>query len=239
MIFLNKKPFDIILLEETHVQTSDIKQWQTEWKGFSTWNPGRTGKTCGSGVLINKQKQITVLDYKKDEQGRVITIKAEYQKQRFQVSNLYAPDRPHLRETFFQLLISYLFDDCPLIMGGDFNMVEDETLDRYGGTHSHTHTQGIVNLQKILNAFDLQDKWRFHNKHKREFTWKSRRINENIKSRLDRFYIAESIKYADSETLYTVWSDHSVLILKIKMGTPNTRGTNFWKLNTTVLQELL
>ena len=94
--FLNKKPYDIILLQETHVQTSDIKQWQTEWKGFSTWNPGRTGKTCGSGVLINKQKQITVLDYKKDEQGRVITIKAEYQKQCFQVSNLYAPDRPHL-----------------------------------------------------------------------------------------------------------------------------------------------
>ena len=235
--FISKKPYDIILLQETHVQQCDIMQWQAEWHSYSLWNPGLTGKTCGSGILINKHKQITVIDYKKDDQGRIISIKAEFQQQRFQILNLYAPVRPHLREAFFQLLSSYIFEDCPLIMGGDFNMVEDERLDRDGGTYSHTHTQGILNLRKLLDSFDLKDRWRTHNKHTREFTWKSRKINEKIKSRLDRFYVTDSVKYIDSDTLYTVWSDHYVITLKIKMGITISRGVNYWKLNTTILDE--
>ena len=176
--FLSQKPYDIILVQEVHVQETDIKQWKLEWKGFSIWNPGLTSKTCGSGILINQNKQVTVIDYKKDEQGRVINIKIDFQQQHFQIANLYAPDRPHLRENFFHILSSYLFDDCPLIMGGDFNMVEDERLDRQGGKHSPTHTQGIVNLKRLLKSHNLIDKWRRQNKHTRDFTWVSRKANE-------------------------------------------------------------
>ena len=107
-----------------------------------------------------------MLDYKKDNQGRIITIKIEYQKQKLQIASLYAPDRPHLRETFFQSLRDYLFEDCPLIMGGDYNMVEDVNIDRHGGTNAHRHTQGIVNLRKILSDLDLHEKWRLQNRYK-------------------------------------------------------------------------
>ena len=56
------------------------------------------------GILVNGRKNITVIDYKKDLSGRIINIKIRYKKQKIQIISLYAPDRPHLREHFFQNL---------------------------------------------------------------------------------------------------------------------------------------
>ena len=80
-------------------------------------------------------------------------------------------------------------------------MVECSNKDRKGGKPSHTHKQGIVQLQYLKQDFDLEDKWRKENDKQQQYT---RKQNENIHSRLDRFYISKDIKHIKTEFLYNV-----------------------------------
>ena len=235
--YFENSPYDIVLLQETHVQMEDIPKWKKQWKYYSIWNPGESNKTCGIGILINGHKQITVTDYSKDMNGRVINIKLQYKSQNIQIVSVYAPDKPYLRETFFKNLKTYLFDDTPIVIGGDFNMVECSTKDRKGGVPSHTHKQGIVQLQYLKQEFELEDKWRAENDQRLDYTWTSRKQHDNIHSRLDRFYISKNIQHIKTESLYNIWSDHKILNTVIKLGKPDKRGQNYWKLNTDILND--
>ena len=120
--------------------------------------------------------------------------------------------------------------------GGDFNMVECPNKDRKGGTPSHIHKQGLVQLQFLKQDFDLENKWRIENDKKREYTWISRKQTDNIQSRLDRFYISKDIKHVKTEFLYNVWSDHKILSILMMLGHEVKRGQNYWKLDTEMLQ---
>ena len=77
--YFENSQYDIILLQETHVQT---EKWKQEWKHFTIWNPGESSNTCGMGILVNGRKNITVIDYRKDLSGRIINIKIQYKKQK-------------------------------------------------------------------------------------------------------------------------------------------------------------
>ena len=233
--YFQDSQYDIVLLQETHVQHEDIKKWKEEWKHYSIWNPGNSNKTCGVGILINGKKRITVIDYKKDLSGRIINIKIQFKDQKIQIISIYAPAQPSLRETFFQNVRHAIFEDTRIVIGGDFNMVECLNKDRKGGTPSHTHKQGITQLQYLKHDFDLEDKWRTENEKQLTYTWTSRKQNVKIQSRLDRFYISKTIKHIKTESLYNIWSDHKILSTVILLGEGEKRGKNYWKLNTDIL----
>ena len=236
--YLANSQYDVILLQETHVQTEDIQKWKQGWGNYSIWNPGKSNQTCGVGILINSRKAITVIDYKKDDSGRILTIKVQYKKQKLQVITVYAPNAPHLRESFFQNLKNYIFPDIPIIMGGDFNMVECPYKDRNSGFTTHMHTQGQVQLQYLKQDYDLDDKWRQENDKQRQYTWRSRKQHDKTQSRLDRFYVSNSIKHIKTEYLYNVWSDHKIVNTTVIVGKQEKRGQNYWKLNTEILQDV-
>ena len=122
-------------------------------------------------------------------------------------------------------------------MGGDFNMEECSNKDRNSGYTTHTHTQGLVQLQYRKQEFDLEDKWGNENDRQRQYTWISRKQNDNTQSRLDRFYISHSIKHIKTEFLYNVWSDHKIVSTIVMLGKQEKRGQNYWKLNTEILQD--
>ena len=117
-------------------------------------------------------------------------------------------------------------------------MVECLNKDRNDGYTSHTHTQGQVNLQHLKQEFELIDKWRHENDKQRQYTWASRKQNETTKSRLDRFYIQNSIKHIKTEFLYNIWSDHKIVSTMVIPGKQEKRGQNYWKLNTEILQDI-
>ena len=117
-------------------------------------------------------------------------------------------------------------------------MVECLNKDINDGYISHTHTQGQVNLQHLKQEFDLIDKWRYENDKQRQHTWASRKQNETTKSRLDRFYIQNSIKHIKTEFVYNIWSDHKIVSAMVILGKQEKRGQNYWKLNTEILQDI-
>ena len=77
--------WDVILLQETHVQYADIRKWTKEWGKPSFWNSGASNKTCGVGILINTTKLGSVLAEKRDVEGRVLNIKVELQESLIQI----------------------------------------------------------------------------------------------------------------------------------------------------------
>ena len=235
--YFHDSPYDVILLQETHVQKTDIQNWTHEWGKLSFWNCGPTNKTCGVGILINTPKISHVLETKSDTEGRILTVKLKLEDVLLQIVNIYVPDNPQNRVVFFQHLHTYLVDDAKIIMGGDFNMVEDVALDRLGGTNTSQHKQGLTQLQSVKQRYALVDKWRQKNPTKSEFTWTSPKQHEVIQSRLDRFYIDKGIEYLRTDYYLNKFSDHKFVIVELRIRSRDSNST-YWKLNTQVLSEI-
>jgi exonuclease III len=74
----------------------------------------------------------------------------------------------------------------------------------------------INEIHEIKEKFDLIDIWRVKNPEKVRYTW--RRKRPLIQSRLDRFYISDTMQYNISQVdiLPGILSDHSAIILSIK-----------------------
>ena len=122
-------------------------------------------------------------------QGRILHAIIEVDKQKFQILNVYAPNRPNQRPSFFSNVSQFVQPNLPLILGGDFNMVLDASLDRNGGTPSNDHISGSIELSNIIKEHQLLDVWRHIHKTKRIYTWSS--PDNKIHSRLDRIYISK------------------------------------------------
>ena len=110
-------------------------------------------------------------------------------------------------------------------MGGDFNMVENLTLDRQGGKPNRQHLYGLEELNEIKQNFNLKDIWRTQNKFKRKFTHENGILD--FKSRIDRFYIwnqAEKQFSIRSDIIQNKLSDHHMITLSLKNIPTNKRG---------------
>ena len=232
--------YDIILLQETHVQALDVIPWNTEWRSPCYWNPGPSPHSCGVGILFNNKTSLQPLQVSRDACGRVLAVTLRCDGHTLNIVNVYAPDRPADRPHFFKHLSPYLSPTHINIVGGDFNVVADPTLDRAGGTVSAHHTQGMSQLDTVLTTFHLVDVWRTARPTAREFTWRSPHyLLPQIKSRLDRFYAPPSIllRPVVTEFYINTWSDHSYITFEFTLASSRPPGSPYWKLNTQVLEE--
>ena len=227
---------DIICLQETHIEPKHFELIKSEWNGPLHCNPG-TSNSCGVGIILNSHKKFEVLQTLQDQVGRTLTLKLKYKHQTFQVCTIYAPAKPNLREHFFSELPKYLLPNIPLILNGDFNMVEDPTLHRQGPTVLPQHTKGLTALTELKEQFKLLDCWRQNNPKQRQYTWPTK--HSNIQSRLDRIYLSTDLNHQiiHQDFMPTVWSDHKYISTHIFLMKQETRGANYWKLNTDILTE--
>ena len=89
--FTKQKKKHIDLLQETDSKTNIVKKWEKEWEGTSYWHAGRKPKSVGVAILFKKGLQIEPLHITKDEEGRILSLSFIYEKQIFQLTNIYAP----------------------------------------------------------------------------------------------------------------------------------------------------
>ena len=139
------KNIDITLLQETHSARLNIDKWETEWTGTSFWHSGEIPKSSGVAILIKQNLNIETHTISKDEEGRIITLTFTFENQNFQIINIYGPTKNYEKHIFYKQLQKYITEE-DLILGGDFNMVEDPLLDRQGGNPYITHTLGLLSL---------------------------------------------------------------------------------------------
>ena len=232
---LINKNIDISLIQETHSTRNLICKWQKEWLGKSFWNSATIAKSSGVAILIKKDLNVNFSTIRKDKEGRVLSLHFSIEKQNYQIINIYAPARNSEKPNFCKTLKTYIDSKQNLILGGDFNMVEDILLDRKGGNPNKTHTLGLDYLIKIKQANNLTNIWRKENPHKILFTYHN--INQQIHSRIDRFYITNNQKITNISIVPNGLSDHEAIQLKIKIKKPHILGIGYWKLSTSILRQ--
>ena len=196
--------------------------------------------------------------------GRIQIITFEYNGQKHFLANIYAPSENtrtvkvsffrHLTELFSRPFLSNL-STCPLILAGDWNLVEDPSKDTYSiqsngtdtdNTHS-THPECISTMTDFLDSLtvidpalpdtdeiDITDSPRFN-----AFTFRHR--NGKYWAALDRFYVNPKaftrVQYTLAPTLSI--SDHSPIKLIIHPTDdhiPNLQyGNDLYRIQTSII----
>uniref|UniRef100_A0A8C5EIX3 Endonuclease/exonuclease/phosphatase domain-containing protein n=1 Tax=Gouania willdenowi TaxID=441366 RepID=A0A8C5EIX3_GOUWI len=157
------------------------------------------------------------------------------------ILNLYAPNE--YDENFFKDIANTIAENAKgiIIVGGDFNAVQDGKLDR---TPSEVGPQNrkTKTLNNMITELGLGDPWRDNNPSRRDFTFFSN--VHNSYSRIDFFCVSQQHMYkvSDCQIGTITLSDHAPVILHLDLNKENV--FKYWRANvslftnTEVVQEL-
>ena len=238
--FFYKNKLDFVFLQETHYAAGSNNYWTQKWKGKAYW-AGNSIKKAGVGIVFNENKSILVTKTEIDPNGRYLAINCKIESEEFTLICVYVPDIPTLRKKFMEKIfvpfLNNLTTKGQIIMGGDFNCVEDIKFDRKNGTGATYHIKAAQILSPYLQSKDLRDIWHKKNKYTNGgFTWYNH--DKSIASRIDRIYLQPNltklVKDVRLEKLH--FTDHKAVIIEIPSLSDGKHGKGFWKMNTSVLK---
>jgi exodeoxyribonuclease-3 len=121
------------LIQETHISClQEVNEIDREWKGRTYWSFG-SSRSCGVGILFKPNLSHSVSSFYHDYEGRVILVNCQYNNLKYRLMNIYAPNKERARREFLWSLRRHLGGRIPLFLGGDFNFIENPSLDKTGG----------------------------------------------------------------------------------------------------------
>ena len=234
--FFSLNNINVALLQETHIANIEAKEKiEALYNCKSFWSFG-ANNARGVGILIFNNFESTYSNYMRDIEGRVVTITIGSSFGNVKFVSAYCPNDITDRNSFLGNLDPYLTGNNPLIIGGDWNFVENLKKDKIGGNPNNGNS-GVNIVKKIKNAFKLKDPFRNKYPNKKVFTWSCEATG--IKTRLDRFYTCQSIisEVKEIDNITSGVSDHYGVVLELN----NTNYDKFksgkgqWKLNVDIL----
>ena len=237
---LKDNSVDFCFLQETHCSSKfTANNWNREWGGTFFWS---FGSSCsrGVGIWIKSGLNLEIISTDKDSEGRCLFILLKINDVTVRLANVYAPNKESEPRRFFSSLHHYLVGNCPVILGGDFNCVQNLNLDKRGG-NAMSGNYGIELLVSLCDDNNLTDVFRQLHPDKREYTWKNS-LN-SIACRLDRFYVTRSLltdvlSFQHHPINYNL-SDHGMVQVDIVLIGENVSydvGPGYWKCNTKTLK---
>ena len=189
--------------------------WANEW-GYTNIFSQYSSSKAGVAILFNNNFEFELLKKYSDPEGRFIIADIKTSDKIITLANVHAPNKDE--PDFFQKVTDYLLDFTgeDIILGGDFNLVQDINVDKKGG-NPKTHTKSLRKLREISDNLDLNDIWRVMHPDERRFTWRQR--NPEIHCRLDFFLISQGLcsYVTQSDILPGYRTDHSLITLSISM----------------------
>ena len=232
----------IIFLQETHVTKDKEKKWDKVWDGKKFFANG-TSRKRGVAILLPKNMVCSVLDEKKDPDGRYLALKLEIEGKIYGLINGYAPTSDMLEEQLVWLSkITTIFEDygdTQIIFGGDIN--EGLTkLDKFRNRDTWKESEYVLGWKQNCLEYQMLDIWRTLNPNEVRYTWKQGTKKENLRrSRLDFWIISTSLMYCINNTTIQpgYGSDHSLITLSLFKQKKVDQGPSFWKFNTSLLRE--
>ena len=161
---IKENKIDICLLQETNLEPHEEKYLRYLWgEGDVVFNSKQIStREVGGLAILAGHKEIKFGQVLGDNQGRVMSVEVNVHNKKFHLVNLHAPNSGGGQATstqkyFFENLDPYLQTNNPLIIGGDFNYVEDPSRDRLPpANHSHDRV-GKTAFQQIKNVYGLSD----------------------------------------------------------------------------------
>ena len=126
----------------------------------------------------------------KDILGNYIFVTVTIMDRDFLIVSLYGPNRddPEFYAELEERINDVGFEN--VIIGGDWNLVLDYTLDYYNHKH-HNNIKAQEQVNNLMINLDLLDIWRIFYPEMRRYTW--RRNTSLQQSRLDFFLISDQL----------------------------------------------
>ena len=233
--WIDNKNMDIVLLQETHSVVETETQWVRDWGGRILFNHG-SSNSLGTAFLV-KNRKITVNSFKIIVQGRVSLLEFSQDGQSYCLVNVYAPnnDNTDYLETLLYETFGRNKDDL-IILGGDWNTVLNNNLDKLGGNPTHSNKKCQQLLNTAMSELGLHDPFRLEHDQDRKYTHFNKRCK--TASRLDFFLVDNNVinlPMCSSLISHGFKSDHSFVELKLKVSTI-VHGRGYWKLNNSLLE---
>ena len=213
--FLKSQKGDVYLLQETHVDSNKIiEQWNACW-GNTTVHSIGTSQSAGVAILFNPSQTIKIIDKKSDEHGRILCVKVEIEDKIMAIGNIYAPNNDDAQFFISTINLMESLEEYDIqVLGGDFNLVMDPTIDRHNSVTNHNLSLSVLN--EYMDKTQLCDIWRIQHNDCRRYSW-HRGISKSA-SRIDMLLISDA--YADStiesEISPSIRSDHSLIHITIQ-----------------------
>jgi exonuclease III len=226
---------DVIFLQETHVESDEqIETIQKMWDGVSLWHKG-SHHSKGVAFLFSKRLQPVIGNIYQDNDGRVFKLECALADIKLTLINVYCPNDHVERKIFLENLTHHIPKGHYVVLGGDFNFVENPALDKTGGRDRNGASSRPL-LQNILIKSELRDIFRSLNPDTRSFTYFSH--SAQVQSRLDRFYVSDKLRSQVTRTRHIAVPrcDHRGCGFNARI-LLSSRGRGYWKCNVSVLKD--
>lgn len=238
-IFLYLKRFnaDFCFLQECHSVTEDAQFWRSQW-GLDLWFSHGTTKSAGVCILKDRFKG-KILRSICDASGHYIVLATEILNETYIIVNVYGFNLQKENKALFNRLgkqviqMLTIFPNSALIFGGDFNVVLDNSLDRW------PHQTGIPNsdyIMAFIEQFSLFDPWRKSHPTQECFTWSNKSLSSQ--SRIDYWLTSNDLDNIVTDIIPSPFSDHAAISIMIPFRNFSnlTQKSGYWKLNNSVLK---
>ena len=239
LIWLQKQNADVIFLQETYSSKEIENNWRRQWKGPMFFAHG-SNHSCGVLVLIKDGLEFDMKSKLADDNGRYILLDVTVQGSNYILGNIYAPNKTKEQCSFFEDLQQKLYDfvTCQnqrIIIGGDFNVVNDPDLDCSGGVPKVKESSKI--LDDICLNYDLIDIWRIRNPEIKLFTWRQKK--PLIQRRLDFWLVSDFCQDEVEETSIktAIRTDHLTIVISFNSLDEQIRGPSYWKFNSSLTED--
>ena len=140
--FFELNNLNIVFLQETHVNNLEMKkQIDKKFDCDSYWSFGASNSR-GVAILILKKITYETIRFQTDQEGRLISVDIKTELGEIRFISVYLPNDIRERKGFLRGLDHFLFTSMPLIVGGDWNFIENINLDKFGGNNTE-ETEGL------------------------------------------------------------------------------------------------
>jgi exonuclease III len=241
--FLKTQNFDIIFLQETFIHnTVQENAIRKEWSGPSYWSLGKP-HSCGVAILFKSTISIEILRVSKDNDGRLLSLTCRMGgENEVKLTNIYCPNKLTDRNEFIDSLTPHVVGNRDVVLAGDFNFVENPTLDKRGGQGGggdtlYLSSSSITHFKDIKIVGKLIDSYRALHPTTAMFTHSSAAGKTSV--RLDRIYVSSHLKpkLIESCCTFCPYTDHGAMTTSLQGLTP-TKGKGYWKCNSKILNNV-
>lgn len=232
--YLRSKAFSVYLLQDTHFNPKLENYILAEW-GYKGFFASHNSSSRGVAVLFNNNFEFSVEKVKKDLNGNYIFVAAKILDKRVLIVSIYGPNKDNPE---FYLALERKIREIGIenvIIGGDWNLVLNFTLDYYNYKHKN-NIKAQEQIDTMMTNLDLVDIWRELNPEVQRFTWRRQRPFQQ--SRLDFFLMSDSFSsyVVDADISSGYRTDHSLVILSLCSENDKKR-CNLWKFNAQHLRD--
>jgi exonuclease III len=236
---------DVFFLQETFI-TSDKKKTECaiDWDGHSEWHLSNKSNSRGAAILFKSGLNVKILGVATDLEGRYLLVdcslgyNVSITKNQYRLLNVYLPNIASQREAFLKSIQCFINSPLHLVIGGDFNFVEDINLDKINGSNQRDHVDNGSRrtINKIKNDGDLVDVFRTMHPTLSEFTFTSSASHTGVRS--DRFYLSTTLMNNVSQASHTFITDCDHRAVQFSLITDEKHfGPGYWKCNVKTLRD--